>query len=234
MDEKALKTSWKQRIIILVIAVLLLGSTIFAYMFIVLSGSGSKGSASTSSIEKLTKEYDQKTAEIQEAAKPLSEKYFKDFESYLAKVKAYNTASANASGLHIEDLKRGDGKELKEGDYDYMAYYLGWCADGTVFQSSFDSSENPTSLNAPLIGTQDMIEGWSQGIIGMKLGGVRELTIPGELAYGETKEICGGKNSPLKFIVMALEKDENLAKLDEELAGISLELYYAYYAGAGQ
>ena len=37
MDEKALKTSWKQRIIILVIAVLLLGSTIFAYMFIVLA-----------------------------------------------------------------------------------------------------------------------------------------------------------------------------------------------------
>ena len=74
-----------------------------------------------------------------------------------------------------------------------MAYYLGWCADGTVFQSSFNSSDDPTGLNAPLIGTQDMVEGWSQGYYRDEVGWVRELTIPGELAYGETKRFVVGK-----------------------------------------
>ena len=53
-----------------------------------------------------------------------------------------------------------------------------------------------------------MINGWKEGVIGMKLGGVRELTIPAAKAYGS--QSAGDKipaNAPLKFVVMAIKAD---------------------------
>lgn len=58
-----------------------------------------------------------------------------------------------------------------------------------------------------------MIKGWSQGVIGMKIGGVRELTIPYDLAYGETGS--GDKipaNTPLKFVIMLIEQPETIVQ----------------------
>ena len=49
------------------------------------------------------------------------------------------------------------------------------------------------------------------------------------ISYGDTQEICGGYGSPLKFIIMAIEKDENLAKLSDELNEIYFQIYMAYY-----
>jgi FKBP-type peptidyl-prolyl cis-trans isomerase len=49
-----------------------------------------------------------------------------------------------------------------------------------------------------------MIEGWNQGVLGMKIGGVRELTIPAELAYGETGSGKIPANSPIKFVLMTI------------------------------
>ena len=74
-----------------------------------------------------------------------------------------------------------------------------------------------------------LIEGWTQGMKGMKIGGIRKITIPGELAYGDSMEICGGKNKPLKFIVMAVEKTDELAKMSEELEEASMRYQYAQY-----
>jgi FKBP-type peptidyl-prolyl cis-trans isomerase len=55
-----------------------------------------------------------------------------------------------------------------------------------------------------------VITGWSEGVQGMRIGGVRELTIPASKAYGETgspsKSIA--PNTPLKFIVMLIPNDE--------------------------
>lgn len=235
MDEKALKTSWKQRIVILVIAILLLGSTIFAYVFIVLNGSSNGSSqAQEELITRLTEEYDAKGDEIEAAAVPLSEQYFSGFKGYLSEAKAYNSATANSAGLEIKDLKAGTGKALAENDLDYLAYYIGWCADGSIFDSSFnfkdeDTKTEPTSLKAPIDPKIGLVEGWNQGVIGMKIGGVRQITMSGELAYGDSNKVCGGEpNTPLKFIVMPIE-DEKMMKLNEELNSIFLQLYYAYY-----
>lgn len=228
MDSKALKTSVWQRVIIVVVALLLLGSTVLTYMFIVMNGSGSN-SDNEALIADLRAEYDAKSQEINEAAKPLSDKYFKTFEGFKSQVKAYNSTTANNAVLETKDLKEGTGRALAEKDYDYDAYYIGWCADGTVFESSFDNYDEPTALNAPLAVSSSMIEGWNQGVVGMKLGGVRLLTISGPLAYGESQKICGEYNAPLKFIVMAIERDETLSKLNSELDEIAMQLYMAMY-----
>lgn len=231
MEEKTLKTSWKQRIVIIVVAALLLGSVVLTYILIVLNGSSSSTN-NESQIAELTAEYQAKSEEIEAAAVPLSDKYFKDFVKYKSDVKAYNAANANAAGLEVKDLKTGTGRTLEEGDTDYSAYYIGWCADGSIFDSSFNDNEDPTSLKAPLSASIGLIEGWNQGVVGMKLGGVRQLTIKGELAYGDTQEICGGTNSPLKFIILAIESDEKLKELNAELDDIYYRLYYAYSGGS--
>ncbi len=233
MEEKALKTSWKQRVAIIVVAVLMLGSVVLTYMLVVLNGnSSSSSSKDEAQIAELTEEYQKKSEEIEAAAKPLSDKYFDEFVKYKSEVKSYNSANANAAGLETKDLKTGSGKTLEEGDTDYAAYYIGWCADGSIFDSSFNNNEGPTSLKAPLDAGVGLIEGWNQGVIGMKLGGVRQLTISGQLAYGDTQEICGGTNSPLKFIVYALEPDAKLKELNNELDDIYMRLYYAYSGGS--
>lgn len=238
MEEKSLKTSVWQRVVIIVIAILLLGSTILTYMFIVMGNGDSSASSSANEdkINELIAEYDAKQEEIDAAAKPLSDKYFDEFKKYQSNVKAYNSATANSKVLETEDLKAGTGKTLTEGDTNYAAYYLGWCADGSIFDSSFNNEADTdistaTGLKSP-IDPGSLIEGWNQGVVGMKLGGVRQITMSGDLAYGDTREICGGYGSPLKFIVMAIEPDETLKKLNDELNDIYLQLYMAMYANS--
>lgn len=230
MDEKSLKTSLWQRIAILAAAVILIGGTLLTYAMVVLNNSNDDNNEAL--VDQLSEEYTAKGQEIKARGAALSPKYFTDFVNYKSQVKAYNSANANAAGLDIKDLKVGTGKTLGDGDTDYMAYYIGWCADGSIFSSSFDNNDDPTSLSAPLIGNSEMIEGWLQGIVGMKLGGVRQLTIAGELAYADTQEICGGYNSPLKFIILALEPDADLARLNQDLTMLRMQIYYALYGGA--
>lgn len=228
MDQDSLKTSVKQRIFIAVIAVVMLGSIIASYAAIVIGGNSATNSADPeleAKISELSKKYEAKSAEVNAASTTLSDQYFAEFSAYKSEVKAYNESSANDNGLQSTDLKIGTGRELTDGDTNYFAYYIGWCADETIF----DSSLNDSSLKAPLSADAGLIEGWNAGVVGMKLGGVRELTIPGELAYGESRELCGGTNKPLKFVVMALEKTEPLATLADELNTIGMELQYAYY-----
>ena len=80
--------------------------------------------------------------------------------------------------LVTEDLVVGDGTEVVAGDA-VTVHYTGWLAtDGTVFDSSVARGE---TISFPL---GNVIQGWQEGIPGMKIGGKRRLTIPPELAYG--------------------------------------------------
>lgn len=241
MDDKKLKTSVGQRIVIIVIALLLLGSTVLTYAFIVVSN-GNSNSSSTADVDKrleeLSDQFDEKNTELAAAAKPLSDKYFKDFVKYKSNVKAYNETAANEAVLSTRDLKQGTGATITEGSTNYMAYYIGWCPDGSIFDSSFDNqgkeTDQPdaTALNAPLDPSIGLIEGWNQGIVGMKIGGVREITMSGSLAYGSTQEICGGYNKPLKFIVMPIERDAEIIKLSEELSSIRTQILLTMYGAS--
>lgn len=227
MDEKYLKTSWQQRIIIILIAVILLGITIATYIGLVLSGNSSSSSSTsstdTSELDEIYDRYVAKAGELDSAATALSPQYFDEFSAYKSEVKAFNEESANNSGVQTEDFKEGDGTEVTEEWSDYYAYYIGYCADESIFDSSFDNAESPTALKAPISGNQSLIAGWTQGVLGMKVGGVRQVTIPGELAYGDTQEICNGTNKPLRFIIMAVDPGEEIRTLTNEINDIIAE-----------
>jgi peptidylprolyl isomerase len=99
--------------------------------------------------------------------------------------------------LKIEDLKVGDGPEVKVGDT-IVAHYLGATyADGKTFQASWDSG----STFETVIGQGAVIQGWDEGIPGMKVGGRRKLTIPAEMAYGAEDKGDGSPFGDLVFIV---------------------------------
>ena len=225
--EKSLKTSTGTRVVIGIIAVLMLLSTIAAYAGIVLSNSSEE--TDEERLERYYYAYVAKKNDVDEAAESWSDQYFGEFSGYLSQVTAYNEETANSGSVVVEDLKEGDGRELTDGDTDYLAYYIGWCADEEIFDSSFDDTTSPTALSAPISASAGLIEGWNSGVVGMKLGGVRQLTIPGELAYGDSQEICGGTNKPLRFIVMALEKTGELGTLMDELTLAQNRYQYAYY-----
>jgi FKBP-type peptidyl-prolyl cis-trans isomerase len=82
--------------------------------------------------------------------------------------------------LKIEDVTVGTGQEAKTGDT-VVVHYTGTLADGTKFDSSYDRDEPFTTP----IGQGRVIQGWDEGIPGMKVGGKRRLTIPPSLGYGE-------------------------------------------------
>ena len=82
--------------------------------------------------------------------------------------------------LQIEDIKVGDGAEATSGKQ-VTVHYVGTLTDGSKFDSSRDRGKGfPFAL-----GRGQVIKGWDQGVAGMKVGGVRKLTIPPDLAYGE-------------------------------------------------
>jgi FKBP-type peptidyl-prolyl cis-trans isomerase len=94
------------------------------------------------------------------------------------------TTSSNSSTIEskliIEDLRIGDGAELKPKDTATF-HYTGTLEDGKKFDSSKDRGEPFTTQ----IGIGQVIKGWDEGIPGMKVGGVRKITIPSELGYGD-------------------------------------------------
>ncbi len=229
------QTTPKQRIIVALIALFLLGSTFALYAGIVLNVKNQENQTAlndqkTNRFQELYAEYQ---AREDAQGKELSNKYFETFKKYRSDVKAYNAADVNT--LTIKDLVVGDGREIKseevEGeesttnwDTDYAAYYIGWLSDETIFDSSLNSTDDPTELKSPLRGTSGMIQGWLEGIEGMKIGGVREITIPSVLGYGSQDRGNIPADSPLKFIVMLIEKPEAL-EVSDELENLGLELY---------
>lgn len=87
---------------------------------------------------------------------------------------------ADKTKLKIEEIKVGNGPEVKIGDT-VVTHYTGWLENGTKFDSSLDRKQ-PFETQ---IGVGYVIKGWDMGIPGMKAGGKRKLTIPHELGYGK-------------------------------------------------
>jgi FKBP-type peptidyl-prolyl cis-trans isomerase FkpA len=84
------------------------------------------------------------------------------------------------SKLQIEDLVVGGGTEAVKGKI-VSVHYTGWLTDGKKFDSSKDRGQ---PFDFPL-GRGHVIQGWDEGVAGMKIGGKRKLTIPPEMGYGK-------------------------------------------------
>lgn len=83
------------------------------------------------------------------------------------------------SGLLYQDLVIGTGAEARTGN-EVSAHYTGWLVDGSKFDSSRDRG-TPYSFR---LGDHAVIEGWDEGLVGMKVGGKRKLVVPPSLGYG--------------------------------------------------
>jgi FKBP-type peptidyl-prolyl cis-trans isomerase FkpA len=83
------------------------------------------------------------------------------------------------SELQIETLKPGTGAEAKAGDK-VTVHYVGTLTDGKKFDSSRDRGEGFRFT----LGQGQVIQGWDQGVAGMKVGETRKLTIPPAMGYG--------------------------------------------------
>ena len=228
MEEKELKTKPWQRVAILLVAVIMLGSIIAGYVAIVASGSGNSGTSSSISDEKKAEykaDYDAKLAAFRDYTKD----EYSVFSGQLGVVTTFDETAANEGEIKTKDLIEGDGRVLGEGDTNYLAYYIGWCADGKAFDSALDSTDNPTQFSRALDASAGLIEGWNKGVVGMKLGGVRRITIPGAQAYGDKMEICGGYNKPLRFLVMPVANEEPLKTMASELNTAYMRVQYAEF-----
>lgn len=227
------KTTIRQRLIILGIAAFMLFSTFALYISIVLNYQNTEAQSQqadekNTKLNELLSEYQ---AKLNDQTSTLSAQYFDTFKPYLSSVKAFN--AADVTTVSKKDLVKGTGRKIEykynddgtvsEYDVNYGAYYIGWLSDEKIFDSSFSDTSNPTSLKSPLTGTTGMIEGWLEGIEGMHIGGIREITIPSALAYGDQEQNDIPANSPLKFIIMMIEKPE-APEISDELENLYVEV----------
>ncbi len=97
-----------------------------------------------------------------------------------------------ASGLYVQDLTVGDGPVVEAGAI-ALVDYAGWLPNGAMFDAG-------TDVEFP-VGTGNLIDGFDEGVIGMRVGGTRSLVIPPALGYGD--QVVGGipANSTLVFRV---------------------------------
>jgi peptidylprolyl isomerase len=106
-----------------------------------------------------------------------------------------------ASGLKYTDVTVGSGASPVKGKQ-VKVHYTGTLENGTKFDSSVDRKEPFTFV----IGVGQVIPGWDEGVMGMKVGGKRKLIIPSKLGYGERG--AGGvipPNATLLFDVELLD-----------------------------
>lgn len=184
-----------QRIGIWVIAAFMAVGTVGSFAIIVLANANQQKDEAR--VQQLTEQYQK---DVAEQDKKLSDKYYPTMDSFRSRVTEYDKASITE--LSHEDLIVGTGDEISD-DSPYAAYYIGWGPDGKIFDSTFNEKgglDRPYTVNPG-----ENIKGWIEGTRGMKVGGVRELSIPAELAYGE--QGAGDRvapNTPIKFIVFVV------------------------------
>ena len=99
--------------------------------------------------------------------------------------------------LTIEDIIVGEGTEAVKHSI-VTVNYTGWLEDGSKFDSSLNPGREPFRFT---VGAGQVIQGWDQGIPGMKIGGKRKLTIPPSMGYGNSDNGAIPANSVLIFEV---------------------------------
>jgi len=113
---------------------------------------------------------------------------------------ANTTSTKNMDTLKINDVTVGTGAIAQNGD-DVTVNYTGTFDNGTVFDSSLKPGRTPFSFT---LGAGAVIKGWDLGVLGMRVGGKRELVVPPDLGYGPSAYGPIPGNSTLHFTVELL------------------------------
>jgi FKBP-type peptidyl-prolyl cis-trans isomerase FkpA len=108
------------------------------------------------------------------------------------------STTTTALGLVIEDTVVGEGAAACSGR-NVVVHYAGWLADGTQFDSSREK-QDPFEFT---LGKKEVMDGWEEGLRGMKVGGKRKLTVPPALAYG--KDGAGDTIPPNETLTFEVE-----------------------------
>lgn len=181
-----MSTTKSQRIGIWIIAVVLTIGTIGSFFVVIIANSNNQKDQDVA--QKQYKEqldaYKKQLEEMKKANKPLD---------------GYETSKFNkddVKDLKVTVLKEGSGSVVKE-DSTITANYFGWTSDGSIFDST-NKNGKVTPIDFSLTG---VIQGWTKGLTGQKVGSTVELTIPADQAYGSTDDGSGRPVGPLKFIV---------------------------------
>jgi FKBP-type peptidyl-prolyl cis-trans isomerase FkpA len=191
-------TSRPQRIAIWVIAIVMVGGTLVSFLIYAIASMNPSVNSDQIIYDKAVEKYQQEQAD--QAAQKAGYQVFLDGHE------AAPFDPAGVGELSVVTIREGDGAEALETDT-ITANYTGWSADGVIFDTtkrSVDADLLPVAF--PL---NQVITGWTAGLTGKKAGGIYELTIPADMAYGEGS----GENSygqplgPLKFIVEIVSID---------------------------
>jgi FKBP-type peptidyl-prolyl cis-trans isomerase FkpA len=109
-----------------------------------------------------------------------------------------------STGLRYQDTQTGTGAQAVKGQ-SVTVHYTGWLYNNEAMGAKFDSSKDRNDPFVFLLGAGMVIQGWDEGVAGMKVGGTRTLIIPAALGYGSRG--AGGvipPNATLKFDVELL------------------------------
>lgn len=189
-------TTKTQRIAIWVIAIVLTAGTLGSFFMIILSNDNNANDQTA-----LQEQYEQYLEQQKQAAQARADSS-EPLDGYAA-----NTFNASdVTELQVSVLKEGDGKTVTSDDTVKVSYF-GWLDDGTIFDSSNQEGADDAPISFPLSG---VIQGWTKGLDGQKVGSVVQLTIPADEAYGATGSGIIPGNAPLRFIVQihAIETEE--------------------------
>lgn len=120
------------------------------------------------------------------------------------KLRKFEPRKEAVSKLEIEDIEIGTGEEVKPGAT-ITAHYTGALVkNGVIFQSSHDFGKAIT------FGLDQVIQGWTEGVPGIKVGGMRRLVIPSQMAYGSVRAAKNiPPNSDLVFDIELVEIPQN-------------------------
>lgn len=194
MASYATTPKW-QRIFIWIIAIAMIVGTLAGFVFMIWASQDNSIDPNQIAQQKQQEEYQKQIEEYQKQQAEEQKKY-RALDGYSDKVGTFDANSIKE--LAVDTLKEGGGATIKD-NATVNANYVGWTPEGKIFDSTKSEGSDATPRSFSL---DQVIKGWKEGLSGKKVGGVYELTIPADKAYGEqgSGDLIKA-NMPLKFIV---------------------------------